>query len=105
VTRFLVMEISIAMAVGFVLGRIWSRSVHDLRSVWMADYEPEVCDFWAILHGRPSTASCTLDTAGTGFEAHGLGPQVERARLAAMTQAGEHRAVDTYAAQRYAPTG
>jgi hypothetical protein len=56
----LVMEISVAMTVGFVLSRIWSRFVHELRSVWMAD-EPEVRDFWAILHRHPSPASRTLD--------------------------------------------
>ena len=57
-TWLLVMGISIAMAVCFVLGRIWSRFVRDLRSVWMANYEEEeVRDLWAILHRRPSSAS------------------------------------------------
>jgi hypothetical protein len=40
-TWVMVLEISSAMAVGFVLGRIWSQSVHDLQYVWMADYEAD----------------------------------------------------------------
>jgi len=47
VTWLLVMGISIAMAVCFVLGRIWSRFVRDLRSVWMANYEEQ-----GVLFGR-----------------------------------------------------
>jgi hypothetical protein len=39
------MEISVAMAVGFVFGGIWSRTVDHLRSVWMADHEAD--DFTA----------------------------------------------------------
>ena len=40
-TWVMVLEISAAMAVGFLLGRIWSQSVHDLQYVWMADYEAD----------------------------------------------------------------
>jgi hypothetical protein len=52
-----VLEISVVMAFGFVLGRVWP--LVELRSVWMADYEAEMGDFTPPLIGRIPTSCAT----------------------------------------------
>jgi hypothetical protein len=51
-----VLEISVVMAFGFVLGRVWP--LVEVRSVWMADYE---ADYTAPLIG-PIPTSCATAT-------------------------------------------
>ena len=58
-TWFLVMvfEISVVMAFGFVLGRVWP--LHDVRSVWMADCELEMGNFTPSIGRIPTSCATT----------------------------------------------
>src|SRR5262249_22753709 len=53
------LEISVVMAFGFVLGRVWP--LHDQRPVLMADYEVDAGDFTPAPTGRIPT-SCAATT-------------------------------------------
>ena len=53
----MVLEISVAMVFGFVLGRVWP--LVDVRSVSMADYEAEMGDFTPPLIGCIPTSCAT----------------------------------------------
>jgi hypothetical protein len=54
----MVLEISVVMAFGFVLGRVWP--LVNVRSVWMAaDYEAEMGDFTPPLIDRIPTPCAT----------------------------------------------
>ena len=53
----MVLEISVVMAFGFVLGRVWP--LVDVRSVSMADYEAEMGDFTPPLIGCIPTSCAT----------------------------------------------
>jgi hypothetical protein len=55
----MVLEMSVVMAFGFVLGRVWP--LVDVPSVWMADYEAEMGDFRPPPIG-PIPTSCATTT-------------------------------------------
>jgi hypothetical protein len=60
-TWILVLEIPVVMAFGFVLGRVWP--LHEVRSVWVADYEAEMGDFRPPPIG-PIPTPCATTTGG-----------------------------------------